>query len=484
MNARRLGWLAFTILICLFATACAAGPRAVPQAQQDAKAPSLLPQFGPWSRTEIDEKLGEVARLYAKAGGPRGNVRAEFVLQIRDRLRGIEAGGISRDVVSAKIAYTTEYLGEGAAPISWSLSGLVFLPTGPPGEKLSAPIISLQHGTQVNRNNAPSRFDPNPGVFLKDPLRPETDEALLNYLECGIGASLAGMGYIVVMPDYPGFGDNSDIHPYVHSSLGDCVRDAVKATIALTSTAQWKDRISWNRRLYLIGYSEGGYATMVGAKSLAAMPGDAIGVTAAVPCDGAYDLSGTMVERILDRKAELNPHYIPYTFIGYEAIYGDSIFKSLSPFKAAYAAKLACLFDGCHWTIQMYKTIPRAGLFSQGYVARDILNDAVVEDLGDTSSLLFRTIRENDAFRGWKPSFTMRLVHCENDDVVPVGNAIAAYEAFGGRAAANMELVFVQPVNFAAANANVHTRAFATALMEGISYICRTESAMRADTSD
>lgn len=300
-----------------------AGTRAVSLDQQNAGGQKLLPRSGPWSRAEIDENLGNVARRYAQAGGSRENIRAELVSLIRDGLRRIEAGGIPRDVVSVKIAYVTEHLVGGEAPKSWRLSGLVFMPTCSSGEKISAPIISLQHGTQVNRNNAPSKFDPNPGVFMKEPLRPETDEALLNYLECGMGASLAGMGYIVVMPDYPGFGDNSDIHPYVHRSLGDCVRDAVKATVALASADQWKNRISWNGRLYLIGYSEGGYATMVGAKSLAAMSGGAIRVTAAIPCDGAYDLSGTMVERILEGRAELNPHYIPYTFIGYEAIYGS-----------------------------------------------------------------------------------------------------------------------------------------------------------------
>jgi pimeloyl-ACP methyl ester carboxylesterase len=452
----------------------------MPVIPPNASAPKLLPQSGPWSSAEIDENLGEVARRYLRAGGSRGNIRAELVSLIRDGLRGIEAGGISRDVVSVRLDCVTEYRNEGAASISWDLSGIVFLPTGSPGEQLLAPILSLQHGTQVNRNNAPSKFDPNPDAFLNEPLRPETDEALLNFLECEIGASLAGMGYIVVMPDYPGFGDNSAIHPYVHSSLGDCVRDAVKATIALTSSDQWKDRISWNRHLYLIGYSEGGYATMVGAKSLTAMPGEAIQVTAAVPCDGAYDLSGTMVERILDGTAELNPHYVPYTFIGYESIYGTSLFNSLSPFKTAYAVKLPCLFDGNHWTIQMYKAIPRAGLFSQRYAARDVLNDAVMENLEDTSSPLFRAIRDNDAFRGWKPDFAMRIVHCKDDDVVPVENAIAAYEAFGGRTAVNVNLVYVQPVEFASASADVHTRAFASAMMDGLSYICRTESAIIA----
>lgn len=215
---------------------------------------------------------------------------------------------------------------------------------------------------------------------------------------------------------------------------------------------------------------------MVGAKSLSAMTTETIHVTAATLCDGSYDLSGTMTERILDKKPEINPHYIPYTFIGYEVIYGDSIFRSSSPFKGNYAARLPCLFDGNHWTAQMFAEIPRAGLFSHRYIARDILGSDVIKDLRDVSSPLFKAIRENDAFRGWKPTFLMRIVHCEKNDVVPAENAIAAYYAFGGSETTNVELVYVQPVTFAATRADIHTRAFPTALLDGFSYIYRTES--------
>jgi len=63
--------------------------------------------------------------------------------------------------------------------------------------------------------------------------------------------------------------------------------------------------------------------------------------------------------------------------------------------------------------------IPRVGLFSHRYIARDILRGNVMKDFGDASSPVFKAIRENDAFRGWKPDFQMRIVHCEKDDVVP-----------------------------------------------------------------
>jgi len=476
VKKRRLWILAFALAAMLIAASCAHSASGPIVSSSDSPELKILPPTGPWSIAEIDGSLGEAFRLYAKAGGLRGDVRAQFVAEIREELRNLGAGVASGSAVSEKITYVTQYACENGSRKTWELSGIVFLPIRSAEGKLSAPIVSIQHGTQVNRNNAPSRFEPNPHTALRNPLRPEADEALLNYLECSMGASLAASGYIVVMPDYPGFGDNADIHPYVHGSLGDCVRDAILQTIELTKADRWKDRLSWNGRLYLTGYSEGGYATMVGAKSLASMTVGKIPVTAAIPCDGAYDLSGTMTTRILARKAEFNPHYIPFTFMSYNAIYGDSIFRSSSPFKERYAARIPRLFDGNHWTFQMSAVIPRAGLFSHRYVACDVLDSETIEDLGDPSSMVFKAIRENDAFRGWKPDFPMRIVHCEKDDVVPVENAIVAYRAFGGPEAANVELIYVEPVDFAAGSADIHTRAFSTAMFDGFSYITRIES--------
>ncbi len=103
-------------------------------------------------------------------------------------------------------------------------SGLMWVPVTWWGKWISTPMISYQHGTQVYRECAPSKFNANPFAILASP---DLTGALQNYVECIVGALMATAGYTVVMPDYTGFGVSQAIHPYVHLSLGNCVVGAV-----------------------------------------------------------------------------------------------------------------------------------------------------------------------------------------------------------------------------------------------------------------
>ena len=74
---------------------------------------------------------------------------------------------------------------------SQPLTALVAVPMDlNPLNRLSLPMISLQHPTQVLRSQSPSKVS----VF-------EDEELTVPY-----GTMLAAMGYIVVMADYPGMG--------------------------------------------------------------------------------------------------------------------------------------------------------------------------------------------------------------------------------------------------------------------------------------
>lgn len=445
-----------------------------------------LPISGPWTTAQIRGSIADAALLYREAGGPRGRLRFRFISWIQERLEGLEAS-VDQDgqleVRAATIRYKTPRPSPDGSSRSWDLSAMLFMPyvpqrNGAPQARLEAPIVSFQHGTQVNRTSAPSRYNPNFRAVLGNPTRPEGNEILLSFLECSMGAYLASLGYIVVMPDYPGYGDNRDVHPYCHLSLGDSVRDAVLEAIEALRRNPDENAPSWNGRVYLIGYSEGGYATMAGARSLSEVPN--LDIAAAVPCAGAYDLSGTMARRIPLCKGEINPHFVPFTFVGYEEVYGDSIFPDGPPFKDSFAAKLPLLFDGGHWAYQAFATLPRTGTFPRTFKACDILRQEVLEDLADESSPLFAAIRENDAYRGWKPSFPMLEVHCGEDEVVPVENALAALRAFEDSGSADVELLLVPPVDMARGRVDCHTRAFPTALIEGLSYILGIEARHRA----
>ena len=100
------------------------------------------------------------------------------------------------------------------------------------------------------------------------------------------------------------------MHPYVHHSLGDSVEGIVGYALSTLKA---------NGKVYLTGYSEGGYATMAGARALYQAPGITPAIRAIVPCDGPYSLSGSMLTQMLGSDPVEVPSYLLYTTSGYYA---------------------------------------------------------------------------------------------------------------------------------------------------------------------
>jgi len=367
-------------------------------------------------------------------------------------------------VQPVRMSYPSSYTKEGLS-LSWTLGGLAWLPVTKSGPPSPVPIIAFQHGTEVDWLRAPSLFQPNLFVALGGLAARDPEGALQNYLECMIGAMMASKGYIVVMPDYPGFGSAGVPHPYVHRALGSSVRDIV-AKAAAMAKSDWAGRIAWDGRIFLIGYSEGGYATMVGAQALQENPVAGGTVVAAIPCDGPYDLSGTMVPRILAGTAEPAPYYVPYLMYGYHSLYKDDpAFDFSSIFMPAYAASLPPLFDGTHGSVEINKAMPSP-------FPKDVLSAAAITALAAPTSDLFLKLKANDAYRGWAspPSMLINMIQCYGDDVIPAQNAEAAHTAFGD-AVHVPDVIYLDPITVIDMSAQFHARGFRAAILRGFQII-------------
>ena len=354
-------------------------------------------------------------------------------------------------------------------------SGLLWVPVSL-GRRLSVPLVSFQHGTQINRNSAPSRFNANPLALLSGP---DLVGGLQNYAECLTGALMASAGYIVVMPDYPGFGDSAEPHPYVHLSLGDSVRRMVACAEAVLGGPFAAARP--NGRLYLIGYSEGGFATMAAARSLG-LAGRV--VTAAVPCAGSYDLSGAMLADVLKAEKATIPYYLPYTVFGYASVYeGKAVDGRTDPpgtwayprlLKAPLPAWLPQFFGGAATGSAIAAAIESA--FPTG-VARDMLTDELLAELAppaEPSGAVYARLKENTIFHrvDWMPTMPVQPVHCETDDIVPYANAEALHAAYAARGLYNvLPPIKVPPLPMAEDLADIHLRAFPTAMLAGFAFI-------------
>ncbi len=381
----------------------------------------------------------------------------------------------SHSVKPVKMSYSSSYTEAGLGKtLSWTLGGLAWLPLST-GGPTSVPILAFQHGTQVNRPRAPSLFNPNPAAALGISAISDPEGALLTYLECMICGMMATKGYLVVMTDYPGFGADAGPHPYVHRALGSAVRDIVAKAAELAGGA-WSDKVSWNGQIYLLGYSEGGYATMVGARAIQDNPIAGGSVVAAVPCDGSYDFSGAMIPRILKPVAEPAPYYVPYVIFGYNYVYGSSsgstldfsrILKNDVAAGKNYASILPPLFDGNHSSAAIIAAMPSA-------YPKEVLSDAAIADLQNPSSDLFLKLQANDSYRGWTPAMKLQMIQCATDDVIQPENAENAFAAFNDLAHVPA-VIYVNPISIAANGQNVsdqvHVRAFPTALLRGFKYI-------------
>lgn len=170
------------------------------------------------------------------------------------------------DVATYRLRYLTEDQDGNWLPAS----GLVAVPLKGLGSA-PGPLISYQHATIFYNDEAPS-------------LRLEAGEPPM---------VLASLGYIVVASDYVGFGDSQgEDHPYLQS------RPTARAVLDMLAAAQqWQleQGVHDNGQLFLLGYSEGGYATMAVQREMERSRHPLLPqLVASVPGSGPYDMQATL----------------------------------------------------------------------------------------------------------------------------------------------------------------------------------------------
>lgn len=139
-------------------------------------------------------------------------------------------------------AYRLEYMTTDINGQLIRASGLVSVPVKMPGA--SSPVLSYQHGTIFRDIEAPSN----------------------NAVASEVAVLMASLGYIVLAPDYVGYGVSKGApHPYLLSE------PSAAATVDFLTAAQtWRRQqgVGDNGQLFLTGYSEGGYVTLAAYRAL------------------------------------------------------------------------------------------------------------------------------------------------------------------------------------------------------------------------
>ena len=315
---------------------------------------------------------------------------AQLKLLIQLSGQDIDPNLLQYDVDIYKVTYKTAYKDS-----EIHASGLVLLPrtTG-----TAMPMIGFQHGTIVKQADAPS-------------VQQKESEQVTSY------SALASMGFITVVPDMIGFGASKDIfHPYyVEEPTARAVTDMLHAAVALAKEKQ----LQFDSRVFLAGYSQGGYGTLATHKALEAEPQEGFEVIASFPGAGGYDVKA-MQDYLFGLSTYSDPYYIAYVAMSYESYYGnDNIVDNF--FDEPYASKIPTLFDGFNSGSQINEQLVDK--------VPALMKDDVLQNINtDPKYQFLREDFQENSLVDWAPSAPVYFYHGDADITVPLENTQLTYD--------------------------------------------------------
>lgn len=197
---------------------------------------------------------------------------ATFSTELKGSISGEQLLEIAGAPMCGVDFYYLQYWTVGAANEAATATGALMVPTGDPARCSGArPIVLYAHGTQTDKS-----------FNIADITNPNNTEGAL------IAAMFAAQGYIVVAPNYAGYDTSSlPYHPFLNGTQQP--KDMTDAlTAARTALPQsFTSATTDGGKLFVTGYSEGGYVAMATHKMLQA---NGATVTASAPMSGPYAL--------------------------------------------------------------------------------------------------------------------------------------------------------------------------------------------------
>ena len=298
---------------------------------------------------------------------------------------------ISGDISVYKIVYKTTVNGN-----QINASGLICVPKTPG----AYPVLSFQNGTNTVNSSAPSN---------------SPTDYTYQFIEF-----IASMGYVVVLADYPGFGESEDIpHPYlVAEPTVQSLIDLLYSTKEMVGTEF--PGITLKNEYYLLGYSQGGWATLALDKAIEQNYSSDFNLKGSSCGAGAYDIMKLLLVMV-NKPTYPVPAYLAYIVNAYTA-YNQFTNTATDIFNEPYASKITNLFNG---TLSLDQIDNQLTTSITGLLTPDFLS-------GFAASSKYSTIRDaldKNSISAWHTSIPILFVHGGNDTQVDPSTTENIYNA-------------------------------------------------------
>jgi acetyl esterase/lipase len=271
--------------------------------------------------------------------------------------------------------YQLEYETIGGQGEVTTASAALMIPTGSdPNCQGPRPIVLYAHGKRTLKS-----------FNIADLNRASNYEGLLLAVVC------AAHGYIVVAPNYAGY-DTSTLgyHPYLNADQqSEDMMDALTAAHTAFAATNSAD----NHKLFVTGYSQGGYVAMAAHRALQAA---GIPVTASAPMSGPYALSAFADAVFMGEVEGGGTENFVMLASSYQHAYGNLYSNPTEVFEAKYASGIESLLPTTTGvdTLVAQGRLPKNALFSSTPPAPEfasITPAATPENLAPVFALGFGT---------------------------------------------------------------------------------------------
>lgn len=256
-------------------------------------------------------------------------------------------------------------------------SGALMVPTGTAAQCIGArPIVLYAHGTNITK-----RYNL---AEIADSSNPANSESVL------LAAMYAAQGYIVVAPNYAGYDSSSlSYHPYVNADQQS--KDMIDALAAAkTAFPTLPSNPTTDGRLFVTGYSQGGFVAMATVRAMQALP-TPIPVTASAPMSGPYAMSAYTDFIFMGGVPLGSTAFAPMLTTSYQKSYGGIYSSPSDIFESAYATGIESLIPGSYdfTTVFSAGKLPQTALFSNVTTDAPALAGVTPLVTGTSSDALF-----------------------------------------------------------------------------------------------